>query len=81
MVFSTLSVQRCKEDNCSKGSERVVRESVKRRLGAVSRVLGYSPDSKEARAEAEESPQLEAVTRAETLPPNPLYSNCIPLLL
>jgi hypothetical protein len=39
--------------------ERVVTESVKRRL---SRVVGYSPDSNDMRTEAEESLLLEAVT-------------------
>jgi hypothetical protein len=43
--------------------ESVARESVKRKLGAVGRVVGYSADGNEVSAEAEESPLLENVTR------------------
>jgi hypothetical protein len=50
-----------KEDNWSKS--RVLREFVKRRLSAVYRVVGYSPDSNDLGTKAEESPLLRSVTR------------------
>jgi hypothetical protein len=43
--------------------ERVARASVKRRLGPVGKVVGYSPEGNEVSVKAEESQPLENVTR------------------
>jgi hypothetical protein len=63
-VFSTLFVSRCyKEENWSKNSESCKGVCGEDLVGAVSRVVGYSLDSKEVSAEAGDSPLLETVTR------------------